>query len=30
MTEEIDSFIKRIGRMMQGAVDAAVQKMRKE
>lgn len=26
MTEEIDSFIKRIGRMMQGAVDAAVQK----
>ena len=30
MAEEIDSFIKRIGRMMQGAVDAAVQKMRKE
>lgn len=30
MSEEIDSFIHRVGRMMQGAVDAAVQKMRKE
>lgn len=30
MVEEIDTFITRLGRMMQGLVDLAVQRMKKE